>query len=157
MSTQIKKVPDEYGSVVIYITVRNGSAAIDFYKRAFNAVEIGRLTMGNIIAHGEIQIGDTRIMLADEMPEWGNHSPLSLNGTSVGLCIYTEDADKMYDQAITAGATAIPGMEVKDQFYGDRSGTVLDPFGYKWTLATHIEDVDFNEMQKRMMAMPAPE
>ena len=153
MSYKVNPIPEGYSSLTFYITVRNGSEAMDFYKKAFGAQEIGRLTMGDTIAHAELQIGSARMMLADEMPDWGNLSPQSLNGSPVGLCIYTEDVDVMYNQAIAAGATALPGMEVKDQFYGDRSGTLLDPYGHKWTIATHIEDVDFEEMQKRMLAM----
>ncbi len=104
---------------------------------------------GGVVGHAELQIGNSRFMIAEEMPEWGNKGPATLGGTPVGLCIYVEDVDAVYKAAIQAGGQIDNGMEPKDQFYGDRSGNLLDPFGHKWTIATHIEDVSFEEMQKR--------
>jgi PhnB protein len=141
-----------YHTVTPYITVRGGPAALEFYKKAFGAVEVMRFDMPNgQLAHAEIQIGDSRIMLCDEMPEWGNKSPQTIGGTASGLCVYVEDCDARFEQAVAAGATVTKPLA--DQFYGDRSGTVTDPFGHVWTLATHKEDVSVEEMHKRMAAM----
>lgn len=138
-----------FHSVTPYISVRNAVEAIEFYKKAFGAVEVGRLTMGDgSIAHAEIQIGDSKIMLAEESKEWGNLSPLTLNGTPVNLCLYVSDVDAVFAQALSLGAKVVGDMEVKDQFYGDRSGNLTDPYGHQWTIMTHLEDVSFEEMQK---------
>jgi PhnB protein len=104
---------------------------------------------GGIVGHAELQIGDSRIMVAEEMPEWGNKSPLTLGGSPVGICLYVDDVDAVFSRAVAEGGKVEGGMEPKDQFYGDRSGTLIDPFGHKWTIATHFEDVSFEEMQKR--------
>jgi len=104
--------------------------------------------------HAEIQIGDSRVMLADEFPQMGARSPQSIGGTATGLCIYVEEVDKVFNQAIAAGGKV--ERPVQNQFYGDRSGTLVDPFGHKWTIATHVEDVSPEEMQKRMAAMKPP-
>ena len=146
----VKPIPDGYHNLTPYITTRNTSEAIEFYKKALGAVENGRLIMpdGNI-AHAEIQIGDSKIMLAEESKDWGNTSPQSLDGSPVGLCLYVEDVDAVYAQAIATGATDLSGEGVKDQFYGDRSGNFTDPYGHKWTVMTHKEDISFEEMQKR--------
>jgi PhnB protein len=148
--TKSKSIPHNYHSVLPYLNIRNAAQAIEFYKKAFGATEIGRITMpGNIVGHAEIRIGDSIVMLAEEMPEWGNKAPETMGGSPVGLCIYVENVDEVFKRAIEAGAKTDRGMEVKDQFYGDRSGTVIDPFGHRWTIATHIEDVTFSEMQRR--------
>jgi PhnB protein len=142
--------PEGYNSVSVYLIVRNAAQAIEFYKKAFGAKEVGTLRMPDgKIGHAEIQIGDSRIMLADEMPDWGHKGPQTLGGTPVGLCIYVENVDEVFRRAKEAGGKVDGEMEVKDQFYGDRSGTIIDPFGHKWTIATHIEDLSFEEMQKR--------
>jgi len=150
----VKAIPDGYHSVTPYFTVRNAAKAIEFYKTALGAVEIMRFEMpGGGVAHAEIQIGDSRLMLGDECPQMGNKSPETLGGATGGLCIYVDDCDAVFAKALAAGATVMKPME--DQFYGDRSGTVIDPFGHAWTLATHKEDVSIEEMQRRMAAMMA--
>lgn len=149
-------LPAGFSTVSTYLIVRGGEEAIAFYGKAFGAKEIYRLSMpGGQIAHAELQIGDTRLMIADEMPEFGNKSPKSLGGTPAGLCIYAPDCDALFAQAIDAGATEL--RPLADQFYGDRSGQVLDPFGHQWTLATHLEDMTPEEMTRRMMQQPPPD
>ena len=150
----IKPIPAGYHTLTPYINIKGAVEAIEFYKKAFGAKEIGRITMaGGTIAHAEIQIGDSKIMLADESEQWGNKSPQALGGSPVSLCLYVEDVDVVFAQALAAGATVTGEMEVKDQFYGDRSGSLTDPFGHKWTIMTHKEDVSFEEMQERANAM----
>jgi len=149
-----KPIPEGYHSLTFYLIIKGADKAIDYYKKAFGAKEIGRLTMpGGTIGHAELQVGDSRIMLAEEMPEWGHKSPQTLGGTPVGLCLYVENVDEVFKRAVDAGGKVDQNMEVKDQFYGDRSGTLIDPFGHKWTIATHIEDLSWEEMQKRSDAM----
>ena len=151
MST-VKPIPDGFHAITPYLSVRDANAAIQFYQRVFGAKEIGRISMpGNTVGHAELQIGDSRIMLSEEMPAWGNKSPATLGGSPVGIALYVPDVDAVYQRALDAGAKVIE--PVKDQFYGDRSGTLLDPFGHKWHLLTHIEDVAFAEMQKRCDTM----
>jgi PhnB protein len=143
-------IPEGYHSVTPYLIIKDATKAIEFYKRAFGAKEIGRISMPDgKVGHAELQIGSSRIMLADEFPEWGHKSPITLGGSPIGLGLYVENVDDVFKKAISEGATTDKNMEVKDQFYGDRSGTVIDPFGHKWTISTHIEDVSFKEMQKR--------
>ncbi len=152
----VKPVPDGYHTVTPYITVRNAAAALEFYKEAFGAVEVMRFDMpGGGIAHAEIQIGDSKVMLGDENPQWGNKSPQTLGGSAGGLCVYVEDCDAVYEKALAAGATVMKPLA--DQFYGDRSGTVIDPFGHAWTIATHKEDVSLDEMKRRMAALAPPQ
>jgi PhnB protein len=155
----VPTTPAGYHSVTPYLTASDAAAAIEFYKAAFGAVETCRLTMPDgSICHAEVKIGDSHIMLGQECPAWGNKSPLSLGGTPTGLCVYVPDVDAQFAQAVAAGAKVDKAIE--DQFYGDRSGTVTDPFGHKWTLATHVEDVAPAEMQARMeawIASMAPE
>lgn len=135
-----------------YIIIKGCSAAIDYYKKAFGAKERFRLLMPDgSIAHAEIEIEGSLLMLSDENPDWGAISPTTLGGNSVALSIYVEDADKVFQQAIDAGGKEV--MPIKDEFYGDRTGQVMDPFGYKWMIATHIEEVSPEEMQKRMEKM----
>jgi PhnB protein len=146
----VKAIPEGYHSLVTYLTVKGADKAIDYYKKAFGAKEIGRLTTPDgKIGHAELQIGDSRFMLAEEMPEWGNKSPKTVGGTPVTVCLYVEDVDKVFKQALDAGGKIQGGMDVKDQFYGDRSGSLEDPFGHCWTIGMHIEDVSYDEMQKR--------
>jgi len=148
----VKPIPEGYHSITPYLVVRGAAKALDFYKQAFGAKELFRMPgPGGVIMHAEIKIGDSPIMLADEAPERGATSPQSINGTAVGLMLYVPDVDAKFKQAIAAGGKEV--MPVKDQFYGDRSGTLTDPFGHKWTLGTHKEDVSAEEMQKRMAAM----
>jgi PhnB protein len=157
MAGNVKAVPDGYHSVTAYLSVRGAVEAIAFYKKAFGAVEIYRMEMpGGKLGHAELQIGDSRIMLADEfpdMPEAVARSPRSLGGTTFGMYLYLEDVDARFKRAVDAGATV--KRPVTNQFYGDRSGTVEDPFGHVWTLSSHIEDVSSEEMKKRMAAMAA--
>ncbi len=145
----VKPIPDGYHSVTAYLIVRGAVAALDFYRRAFGAKEIMRLTMPDgSLGHAEMQIGDTRVMLADEAPQRNIKSPQALGGSSVHMMIYLPDADAALKQALAAGATEV--RPIQDQFYGDRSATIDDPFGHQWTLATHIEDVSDEEMRTRM-------
>jgi PhnB protein len=145
MST--KPFPDGYHSVTPYLTVQGAKNALRFYQQAFGAKEVLRFEHEGMIGHAEIQIGDSRIMLADESPAWGTKSPKTLGGTASGLALYVEDVDRVFAQALKAGATQERAVE--DQFYGDRSGTLFDPFGHRWTIATHKEDVAPDEMQRR--------
>ena len=145
-----KPIPSGYHTLTPYINIKGAAEAIEFYKKAFGAKEVGRITMASgVIAHAEIEIGDSKIMLAEESAQWGNKSPVTLGGSPVCLCLYVEDVDAVFARALAAGAKVTDGMEVKDQFYGDRTGSVTDPFGHKWTIMTHKEDVSFEEMQKR--------
>ena len=149
-----KPIPEGYHSITAYLAVRGAEKAIDFYKRAFGAKEIGRITMPDgSLAHAEIEIGDSKIMLAEESPQWGNLSPQTVGGTPVTLCLYVEDVDAFFARALKEGAKVTGEMEVKDQFHGDRSGSLTDPFGFKWVIMTHIEDVSFDEVQRRTDAM----
>jgi PhnB protein len=149
----VSPVPSGYHSVTPYLVVDDAAAAIDFYREAFGATEVMRMPMGNRIGHAEIKIGDSHVMLADEFPDQGHLGPRKRGGTSVSLMLYLADVDGAFERAIRAGATE--ERPVQDQFYGDRSGTLTDPFGHQWTLATHVEDVDPAEMQRRMEAMSA--
>jgi PhnB protein len=154
MTSKVKPIPDGYTALTPYISVRNTAKAIEFYKKAFGAKEIGRINMPDgSIAHAEIEIDGARIMIADENEQWGNLCPQTLGGSPIGLCLYVDNVDAVYARAISEGATVTGGMEVKDQFHGDRSGSITDPFGHKWTIMTHIEDVSFEELQKRTDAM----
>ncbi len=148
----VKPIPQGYHSVTPYLIINGAVKALEFYKTAFGAVELFRMADPNgRIGHAEIKIGDSPVMLADEMPEMKYFSPQSLGGTPVSLMIYVENVDQRFDAAVKAGATVT--RPVKDQFYGDRSGTLADPFGHVWTVATHIEDVPPEEMTQRMEAM----
>jgi PhnB protein len=147
----VHHTPEGYHSVTPYLTVDDAAAALDFYARAFGAVEVLRMPMGDKIGHAEIKIGDSHVMLSDEWPEQNKLSPKSRGGSTAGLMVYLPDVDAAYQQALDAGAAA--ERPIEDQFYGDRSGSVKDPFGYSWMLATHVEDVPEDEMQRRMQAM----
>lgn len=148
----VQPIPAGYHNVTPYLIVRNAAAAIEFYKKAFNAVELMRFPgPGGKIMHAEVKIGDSPVMLADEMPDEGHVSPQSLGGVGVSMMLYVEDVDKQFAQAVSAGATA--KRPVQDQFYGDRSGTLVDPFGHVWTLGTHKEDLSMDEVKKRMEKM----
>ncbi|MFZ2162403.1 MAG: VOC family protein [Sideroxyarcus sp.] len=155
MST-VKKIPDGYHSITPYLSVVNAVSAIKFYQQAFGAKVIGRISMPDgKVGHAELQVGDSKLMLAEEMPMWGNKSPATLGGSAVGIALYVNDVDATFQRALQAGATVVEA--VKDQFYGDRSGTLTDPYGHKWHILTHIEDVSFAEMQKRSDALFAQE
>lgn len=145
----VKKIPEGYHSVTPYLVVKGAAQAIDFYARAFGAKEKYRFPMGGIIGHAEILIGDSHVMLADEMaPHTG---PRALGGTPVSLMIYTDDVDAMFGRAIAAGAKEV--RPVENQFYGDRTGVLEDPFGHVWSIATHVEDVAEEEIRRRMATM----
>ena len=143
-----KPIPEGYHSVTPYLVVDDANAAIKFYERAFGATEKFRMPMGDRIGHAELEIGDSVVMLSDEWPDMGNRGPNALGGTPVSLMIYLEDVDSTFRRAIEAGAKET--RPVENQFYGDRSGMLTDPFGHKWTLSTHVEDVSEEEMGRRM-------
>ena len=147
----VSPIPEGYHSVTPYLILKNAAAAIDFYKMAFGAVELFRMEApGGKIGHAEIKIGDSPVMLADEYPDMGYKGPESLGGTSVNLMVYVEDVDKIYPQAIAAGGKEVRPLQ--NQFYGDRSGTLADPFGHVWTISTQVEDVSEEEVAKRAAA-----
>jgi PhnB protein len=149
----VKPVPEGYHSVTPYLVVNSAARAIDFYKMAFGATEIMRMPGPNgRVMHAELRIGDSVIMLADE-PESGEHkSAQALGGSPVSLMVYIPDVDKVFQRALSAGAKQT--RAVQDQFYGDRSGNLIDPFGHSWTVSTHVEDVSPEEMQRRMAELP---
>lgn len=146
-----KPIPEGYEGVTPYLILDGAARAIDFYKKAFGATELFRMPMGDKIGHAELKIGKSVVMLSDEAPEMGYRSPKAYKGTPVSLMIYVEDVDKVFKDALASGATELKA--VQDQFYGDRSGTLTDPFGHVWTVATHKEDVPPEEMDRRMKAM----
>lgn len=145
---QVKPIPDGYTAVTPYLTVKGAAEAIEFYKKAFGAEELMRMPMpGGRIAHAEIKIGGAVIMLSDESEEWKAFSPQTVGDSSVTIMLYVPDVDATVKRAVEAGATLT--MPVADQFYGDRSGALKDPFGHKWYVATHVEDVPPDEMERR--------
>ena len=146
----VKPIPDGYHSITPYLICDRAADAIEYYKKAFGATELFRMDHEGKVGHAELKIGDSPIMLADEYPQMGYRSPKALGGTPVSIMIYVEDVDTVYKQAIDAGATEVKPLQ--DQFYGDRSGTLTDPFGHVWTVATHKEDVSMEEMNRRMAA-----
>lgn len=143
-----KPIPDGYNSVTPYLVVDDAKRAIEFYRDAFGAEEKFRLPMGDKIGHAEIKIGDSFVMLADEMPEMGHLGPNSRGGPTSSIVLYVEDVDTSFKKALDAGAKE--QRPVENQFWGDRMGTLTDPFGHQWSLATHVEDVPESEMQARM-------
>ena len=151
-SSPVKPIPEGFRSVTPYLSIRGAAQAMDYYKRALGAKERYRFPGpdGKTVAHAEMTIGDSIIMLSEEMPEHGNQSPTTLKGTPVNFAVYVQDADKVFKRAVDAGATVV--RPIADQFYGDRAGCVQDPFGHKWTIMTHIEDVSPEGMKKRMAA-----
>jgi PhnB protein len=152
MSPTIKKIPEGYHTVTPYLVTANADKAIEFYKEAFGARELFRLpSPDGKVMHAEIKIGDSQVMLSDECPDWDALGPLTRGGTTVSIVLYVEDVDAVVNRAIAAGAKAV--MPVTDQFWGDRMGTVIDPFGHKWSIATHIEDVSPEEMKTRAAAL----
>ena len=149
--TKVNPIPQGYSSVMAYMSVKGASDAIAFYKKAFGAEERARMAMPDgKIGHAEITIGDSIVMLADEMdhPDAVAKSPHTLGGVASGLCIYIADCDAVFNRAVAAGAKV--RRPLTNQFYGDRSGTVEDPFGQVWTISTHVEDVPPDEMRRRM-------
>jgi PhnB protein len=152
MTAKIKAIPDGYHSATPYLIITNAAQAIEFYKAAFGATELTRLlTPDGKLMHAEIKIGDSPIMICDECPEWNALSPQTIGGTTVSIVLYVEDVDTVVNQAVAAGATVL--MPVENQFWGDRMGTIVDPFGHKWSIATHTEDVSPEELDKRTKAL----
>lgn len=148
MSDKVKPIPEGFHSVTPYLCVDDAARAIEFYKEAFGATEVMRLEApGGKIGHAEVRIGDSVIMLADEFPEINFRSPRTVGGPSSHFMIYVEDVDARVEQAVAAGAKLT--RPVKDQFYGDRTGGVEDPFGHVWFIATHIEDLSLEEIRRR--------
>ena len=151
MANAVKAIPDGYHSVTPYLCIKGAAAAIDFYKKAFGAIELFRMAQPDgQIGHAEIKIGDSPIMLSDECPEANAISPNTLSGSSVSILIYVEKVDDVFKAAIDAGATETSA--VQDKFYGDRMGSLKDPFGHIWHIGTHIEDVSPEEMENRVSA-----
>src|SRR5437016_13762632 len=147
-----KPIPDGYRTATPYLILKGAAEAIEFYKRAFGATELLRMADPNgRVGHAEIRIGDSVIMLADEHPEMGHRGPRSLGGSSVSIMLYLPDVDAVFERALKAGARA--QRPVQNQFYGDRSGTLEDPFGHVWTIATHVEDVPPEELKRRAEAV----
>lgn len=155
MAAAIKAIPEGYHTATPYLVIKDAAKALEFYKEAFGATEFVRLnTPDGKVMHAEIKVGDSPIMLCDESPEWNALSPLTIGGTAVSIVLYVEDVDAVVGRAAAAGATVV--MPVADQFWGDRMGTVVDPFGHKWSVATHVEDVAPEEITKRAKALCAP-
>ena len=147
-------VPEGYHTVSPYLAVEDAARAIDFYVKAFGAKEVVRMNAPDgMIGHAELQIGDSRVMLSDPFPQSSTRPPKELGGTSVSVFLYVEDVDATVKQAVDAGATLT--MEVADQFWGDRFGSFVDPFGHSWSVATHVEDVGPEEMAERAKAAMA--
>jgi PhnB protein len=144
----VKPIPEGYHSVTPYLIISGASDAIEFYQKAFGATELFRFPApGGKIGHAEIKIGDSPIMLADEYPDMGYKGPQSLGGSPITLMIYVEDVDNVFNRAVNAGATVKEA--VQDKFYGDRTGTLTDPFGHVWHISTHKEDVSMEELERR--------
>ena len=145
----VDPIPEGYPRVTPYLHVRGAAGAIDFYKDVLGAEERMRMPgPEGKLGHAELQLGDSIIMLSDEFPDMDARGPKSIGGTPVTLHVYVEDVDAVFDAALTAGATSLRAVE--DQFYGDRTAQLEDPFGHRWNIATHVEDVPPEEMEKRM-------
>jgi PhnB protein len=144
---QVKAIPEGMHSVTPHLVCAGAAEAIDFYKKAFNAVELGRMAgpQGKLL-HGAIRIGDSMVMLADEFPDWGSLGPKSLKGSPVTIHLYVEDVDAFTARAVAAGAKIT--MPIQDMFWGDRYGKLEDPFGHQWSVSTHVRDVSPEEMQQ---------
>lgn len=149
----VKPIPDGYHSLTPYLVVNNAADAIAFYQRAFGAELTMRLDIPGTqqVAHAELKLGSSHLMLSEENPQWNSVSPTTLGGSPLSLMFYVPDVDSAFARALEAGAVEV--MPVQNQFYGDRSGTLKDPFGHIWTLGTHVEDVGLEELGQRMAAM----
>jgi PhnB protein len=143
-----KSIPNGFTAVTPYLIIRGAAQAIEFYIKAFGAIECRRMETNEKIMHAEIKINNAHIMLAEEFPDHGFHSPQSLGGSTAFIHLYVNDADALFKQAVDAGAKIL--QPVSDQFFGDRHGLIQDPFGYTWTIATHIEDVSPEELNHRI-------
>ena len=151
MAAKVKPIPDGYHVITPYLSIKGASDAIEFYKKAFGATEVFRMAQPDgRIGHAELQIGDSRFMLADESPEMDFRAPRSIGGTPVYLHLYVEDVDTVVGRAVAAGAKVL--RPIQDQFYGDRSGSVIDPYGHVWHVATHKEDLSMDELRRRAAA-----
>lgn len=147
---KVSAIPQGYASITPYLIVDNASQAIEFYKKAFNATEILRHAKpDNTIGHAELQFGDSKIMLSDEHEDMGMKSPKAYGGSPIGIHLYVENSDQIVNQAIKAGAKLL--RPVEDMFYGDRCGSIEDPYGYQWYVSTHIEDVTEEEVKRRAL------
>jgi len=158
MSAKVNPIPEGYHSITPYLHMRRCSEAIEFYKKAFGAIECVRMGgPDGKIGHAELKIGDSMIMLADECPEMGAKGPETFGGTTFTVALYVDDVDAVFKKAISSGAKQ--ARPVENQFYGDRAGSIIDPFGHQWHIATHVEDVPPDEMARRaeaFMKKPAP-
>ena len=144
----VKKIPDGYHSITPMLIVKDGLKAIEYYKKVFGAIDKGTMMMpdNKSVAHAELMIGDSKIMLSDEFPKMKSLSPTSIGGSPVSLYLYVEDVDKIFNLAVAEGGKSL--FPVQDQFYGDRHGSIQDPFGHIWAIATHIKDLTKEEMKK---------
>ena len=145
--------PEGYHSVTPYLLVDDAAQAIEFYAKAFDAKELFRLPMGNKVGHAEIMIGDSHVMLSDEWPDMNLRGPKARGGATASMMLYVDDVDAMFARALKAGGSVEKAPE--NQFWGDRMGTLVDPYGHRWMLATHVEDVPPEEMERRMAAFSA--
>jgi PhnB protein len=151
MASEMKPFPEGFHTITPYLVIKGAAAAIDFYKAAFGATELFRMPQPDgRVGHAELRIGDSVFMLADEFPEMNVVGPKTLGGSAVGLLLHVSDADAMFAKAVSLGAQVTKPMA--DQFYSDRSGTLLDPFGHRWTISAHIEDVSLEEVKRRAAA-----
>ncbi len=151
MPSHVKPIPEGYHTIIPYLAINGAAEAIEFYKKAFGATELMRLAQPDgRVGHAELQMGDSRVMLADEFPEIGFRGPKALGATPVLLHMYVEDVDAVVERAVDAGAKVV--RPVQDQFYGDRSGTLEDPYGHMWHVATHKEDLSEEEIRRRAAA-----
>jgi PhnB protein len=148
----VKPIPEGYHSITPYLVLKGAASAIEYYKKAFGAQELMRMDgPGGSIGHAELKIGDSIVMMADESPDMGHRGPKSIGGTPVSIVLYVENVDAVWKRALDAGAKQVRPLE--NQFYGDRMGTLEDPFGHLWSVATHVEDVAPEEMDRRMQEM----
>ena len=153
MAGKVKPIPEGYRTVTTILSLKGAAEALEFYKKAFDAKELMRFPQPDgRIGHAEIQIGDSRIMMADEFPEMNFKSPKSYGGSPVGIMLYVENVDAFVERAVAAGAKLV--RPVQNQFYGDRTGSLEDPFGHSWHVATHIEDVPQDELRRRAAEQP---
>ncbi len=150
MPESVKAIPEGYEGVTPYLICKNAEAAMDFYTRAFGAVELFRIGSPGMVGHAEMKVGNAIFMMADEHPDMGIHSPETIGGSPVHLMIYVEDVDTFCEKAVAEGLAVLRPIE--NQFYGDRSGQFKDPFGHVWSFATHVEDVSPEEMNNRAAA-----
>jgi uncharacterized glyoxalase superfamily protein PhnB len=149
MTTKVNPIPEGYRTITPYLIVKGAGEALDFWTRAFGAVEVVRMPgPGGSVMHAEVRIGDSMLMLSDEFPDWGQLGPVSRGGATSSIMLYVEDCDAAFRRAVEAGCTAT--MPPTDEFWGDRFAKVTDPFGHQWALATHVEDVSPEEMARRM-------